>query len=41
MNSIALIILAAIVFDVVVNIVADILNLRMLKAELPKPFQGV
>jgi STE24 endopeptidase len=41
LNSIALIILAAIVFDVVVNIIADILNLRMLQAELPKPFQGV
>jgi STE24 endopeptidase len=41
LNAIASIILAAIVFDVVINIVADILNLRMLQTELPKPFQGV
>ena len=41
MNAIAIIILAAIVFDVVINIIADILNLRMLQAKLPKPFQGV
>ena len=41
MNTIAFIILAAIVLDVIVNIVADKLNLRMLRKELPKPFQGV
>ena len=41
MNTIAFIILAAIVLDVIVNIVADKLNLRMLQKELPKPFQGV
>ena len=41
LNTIAFIILAAIVLDVVVNIVADKLNLKMLQAELPKPFQGV
>jgi len=41
LNSITLIILAAIVFDVVINIVADILNLRMLQTDLPEPFQGV
>jgi STE24 endopeptidase len=41
MNTIVFIILAALILDVVVNIVADILNLSMLQAELPKPFQGV
>ena len=41
MNTIAVIILGAIIFDVVINIVADILNLKMLQAKLPKPFQGV
>jgi STE24 endopeptidase len=40
-NTIAVIILAAIVFDVVINILADILNLKMLRAKLPQPFQGV
>jgi STE24 endopeptidase len=41
LNTIAVIILVAIVLDVVINIVADVLNLRMLQAELPKPFRGV
>ncbi|MBW2514455.1 MAG: hypothetical protein JRE21_07785 [Deltaproteobacteria bacterium] len=41
MNTVAVIILFAIVLDVVVSIVADILNLRMLQSELPRPFQGV
>ncbi len=41
MNTIAFIILATIVLDVIVNIVADKLNLKMLQAELPKPFQDV
>ena len=41
MNTIAVIILAAMVLDGAVNIIADILNLRMLRTELPAPFQGV
>ena len=41
MNTIAFIILAAIVFDVVINILADTLNLKMLQAKLPQPFEGV
>ena len=41
LNTIAVIILAAIIFDVVIHIVADILNLKMLQEKLPKPFQGV
>ena len=41
MNTIAFIILATIVLDFIVNIVADTLNLKMLQAELPKPFQDV
>lgn len=41
MNTIAVIILFAIVVDVVINILADILNLSMLQAGLPGPFQGV
>jgi len=41
LNTIAVIILAAIVFDVVINIVVDVLNLKMLQAHVPEPFQGV
>jgi STE24 endopeptidase len=41
LNTIAIIILAAIVFDVVINIFADVLNLKMLQAHVPEPFQGV
>ena len=41
MNTIAIIILAAIIFDVVINIVADVLNLKMLQAQVPETFQGV
>jgi len=41
LNTIAIIILAAIIFDVVINIVADVLNLKMLQAQVPEPFQGV
>ncbi|MDX2446925.1 MAG: M48 family metallopeptidase [Desulfobacterales bacterium] len=41
LNIIAVIILAAIVFDVIINIVSDVLNLRMLQAHVPEPFQGV
>jgi len=41
LNTIALIILIAIVFDTVINIVADMLNLNRLQSEIPKPFQDV
>jgi len=41
LNTIAIIILAAIIFDVVINIVADVLNLKMLQAQVPETFQGV
>ncbi|MFZ1983879.1 MAG: hypothetical protein WAU91_05650 [Desulfatitalea sp.] len=40
MNAIALVILAALVIDVVVNLTADILNLKRLRSELPKAFAG-
>ena len=41
MNTIALIILAAMILDVVINMIADMLNLRMLQTNLPEQFQGV
>lgn len=41
LNTIAIIIFAAIVFDVVINIYADVLNLKMLQAHVPEPFKGV
>ena len=41
MNSIALIILLAIVLDFLLNGLADYLNLRMLRHEVPEPFEGV
>ena len=41
MNSIALIILLAIIFDLVLNGIADYLNLKMLRNDVPAPFQGL
>ena len=41
MNTIALIILLAIVLDLILNGLADYLNLKMLRSDLPEPFQGV
>lgn len=41
MNAIALIILGAIIIDFVLNGVADYLNLKMLRSDLPDAFQGV
>ena len=41
MNTIAVIILAAMAVDGAVNIIADILNLRMLRTELPASFREV
>ncbi len=41
MNTIALIILLAIIFDFILNAIADYLNLKMLRNDLPQPFQGV
>jgi STE24 endopeptidase len=41
MNTIALIILLAIIFDFILNGIADYLNLKMLRSDLPQPFQGV
>ena len=41
MNTIALIILGAIIFDFILNGVADYLNLKMLHNSLPDAFQGV
>jgi STE24 endopeptidase len=41
MNTIALIILLAIIFDFILNGIADFLNLKMLRGDLPQPFQGV
>jgi STE24 endopeptidase len=41
MNTIALIILSAIIFDFILNGVADYLNLKMLRNSLPDAFQGV
>jgi STE24 endopeptidase len=40
MNAIALVILAALVLDVAVNLTADILNLKRLRSELPEAFTG-
>jgi len=41
MNFIAIIILAAIVFDFILNLLADFLNLSMLKTKLPSEFRGI
>ena len=41
MNTIALIILAAIIFDYALNGVADYLNLTMLRDDLPEAFRGI
>jgi STE24 endopeptidase len=41
MNTIALIILLAITFDFILNGIADYLNLKMLRSDLPRPFQGL
>ena len=41
MNTIAFIILIAIIFDFILNGIADYLNLKMLRNDLPEPFQGV
>jgi len=41
MNTIAFIILLAIIFDFILNGIADYLNLKMLRSDLPRPFQGV
>lgn len=41
MNPIALIILSAIIVDLILNGIADYLNLKMLRNELPEAFQGV
>jgi len=40
MNAIAWIILSAVILDAVLNLSADILNLKQLRDELPSPFQG-
>ena len=41
MNTIAIIILLAIIFDFILNGIADYLNLKMLRSNLPRPFQGL
>ena len=41
MNTIAFIILCAIVMDFFLSGLADYLNLKMLRSDLPAPFQGV
>jgi len=41
MNTIAIIILAAIIFDLALNGLADYLNLTMLRNDLPEAFRGV
>ena len=41
MNTIAVIILVTIVADLILNGIADILNLKMLKNELPEAFSDV
>ena len=41
MNTIAFIILLAIIFDFILNGIADYLNLKMLRSDLPRTFQGV
>ena len=41
MNTIAFIILAAIIFDFALNGMADYLNLTMLRDDLPESFRGI
>ena len=41
MNLIAAIILITVIADFALQIVADLLNLKMLNRDLPQPFQGV
>ena len=41
MNIIALIILFTIIFDFILNGIADYLNLKRLQSDLPEPFQGI
>jgi len=41
MNFIAIIILVAMIVDFSIHIVSDLLNLKVLKTELPAPFHGV
>ena len=41
MNTIAIIILAAIILDYAINTLADYLNIKMLRNDLPDAFQGV
>ena len=41
MNTIALIILAAIIVDYALNVIADYLNLTMLRVDLPESFRGI
>lgn len=41
MNTIAVIILTAMVGDVIVNLIADVLNLKKLQDAVPQPFQDV
>jgi STE24 endopeptidase len=41
MNTIALIILVALLFDFVLNLLADYLNITMLREDLPRDFEGV
>jgi len=41
MNTIALIILLAIILDFLLNGLADYLNLKMLRNEVPEPFEGL
>jgi STE24 endopeptidase len=40
MNIIAIIILAALILDAALNLIADTLNLRQLRGELPRQFEG-
>ena len=40
MNKIALIILFTIILDFILNGIADYLNLKALRSDLPQPFQG-
>jgi STE24 endopeptidase len=41
MNTIAIIILAAILFDYTINILADYLNVSKIRNELPEAFEGI
>ena len=41
MNFIAIVILIALLFDFVLNCLADYLNLTMLREDLPRDFEGV